>query len=81
MTKRHFDLVLAVQRRSAYERVLAKIASIAWWQRQTQQGLKLKDCDSPLLERGVKERAELVELKKMRDGLYKELFANGQLEE
>ena len=78
--EQHMERVRAVHRRSAWERVLAKIAFYEFWERSIETGKKIgqhQPDDPPLSEH---ERDQLRHLRELRDVIRAEMIDAGQIE-
>ncbi len=75
----HMERVRAVHRRSAYERVLSKIAYYEAWDRAVTEGITLgrHQPDDPAL--GEHERDQLKYLRELRDAIRAEMIEHGQI--
>ena len=76
----HMERVRAVHRRSAYERVLGKIAYYEAWDRAVTDGFQIGKHmpDNPPL--GDHERDQLKYLRELRDAIRAEMIEHGQIE-
>ena len=75
----HMDGVRAVQRRSAYNRIVDKIAVLKTWAHQTTTGNLIRNDGSEIDEIGKHNLEELKYLIEIRDMLRKELIQYGQI--
>ncbi len=76
----HMDRVRAVQRRSAYERVLNKIATLQAWARKTKSGMTEYPDGTAFEAMTENEREQLAHLIELRDMIRAELVEHGQIE-
>lgn len=76
---KQMEKVRAVHRRSAWERVLNKIAYYEAWDRAVTEGVKIgsHEPDGPALSQ--RERDQLKYLRELRDVIREEMFEHGQL--